>query len=432
MNAPELRSSQTPSSSPARRGRRPWRILGLAVVATVATVALVLGIVVVRMLQPVPSVPPSAPPAAPAGGVLARITVPGVGPAWVELDEPGPHQSRQALAVRSIHPQVRFFPDLEQAGRAWWVYRVHTPETQQEREAELHWDGQVFRYRATSGEAHATVLTPEPVTGLRSAATHAGFRLFERGVAATWSARRPEWTPATALDRRVQQDSERWESQAWTEFLDGLREQHGARPGLEWLKPDATSATWPCELWQVVYHHSPRAISVLHGQDQYTGGAHGRRHVSTSNVIDGPAGVESLDFGALFTPPRVWHAEVRRRLLEELRRQGASWALPEGPPQVVVNFQGALPKLDEENLDALRFTASSAGVFAHFEEYEAGSYAEGDYVVHLPWASLAPWVRPEVVAGFTSTPGTPAIPENPGTPMPEAGPKHRPKTAADR
>ena len=98
----------------------------------------------VRMLQPLPSVPP----AAPAGGVLARITVPGVGPAWVELGEPGPHQSRQALAVRSIHPQVRFFPDLAQAGRAWGVYRVHTPETKQEREAELRWDGQVFRYRA--------------------------------------------------------------------------------------------------------------------------------------------------------------------------------------------------------------------------------------------------------------------------------------------
>jgi hypothetical protein len=98
----------------------------------------------------------------------------------------------------------------------------------------------------------------------------------------------------------------------------------------------------------------------------------------------------------------------------------------------VVDFQGALLKLDDEDLDALRFTASSAGVFAHFEEYEAGSYAEGDYVVHLPWASLAPWVRPEVVAAFTSTPGTPAIPENPGAPMPEVGPKHRPKTAADR
>jgi len=53
-------------------------------------------------------------------------------------------------------------------------------------------------------------------------------------------------------------------------------------------------------------------------------------------------------------------------------------------------------------------------------------------VVHLPWASLAPWVRPEVVAAFTSNPGTPAIPENPGTPMPEVGPKHRPKTAAAR
>jgi len=421
MNDPELRPSLPPASSPTTRWQGLGLILGLAMVVAV-------GINAVRMLQPLPSVPPVAP----AGGVLAQLTVPGVGPAWVELGEPGPHQSRPALAVRSIHPQVRFFPDLEQAGRAWGVYRVHTPETQQEREAELRWDGQVFRYHATSGEAQATVLTPEPVAGLRSTATRAGFRLFERGVAVTWSARRPEWATGSALGRKVEEDSQRWESQVWTEFFDAVREQHGARPGLEFFKPDAMSGEWPCELWQVVYHHSPRAVSVLHGQYQYLGGAHGRRHVSPATVIGGPSGVEWLDFGALFTRPRVWHAEVRRRLLEELRRQGASWAQTEGPPQVVVELQGDLLTLGEEELDTLRFTASSAGVFVHFEEYEAGSYAEGDYVVHLPWASLAPWVRPEVVAAFTSTPGTPAIPENPGTPMPKVGPKHRPKTAAAR
>lgn len=371
-------------------------ILGLAMATAV-------GVPVVRMLQPVPS----APPTAQISGVLARIAVPRVGPVWVELGEAGPDQRRPVLAMHSIHPQVRIFSDHEQAGRVWQVYRVHASETQQDKEAEMNWDGRVLRHLATTGDTQATVLTPEAVAGLRSTTARAGFQVFDRGVAATWSARRPEWSPVTALDRKVQQDSERWESQAWTEFFDGLREQHGHRPGLEWIKTDATSTTWPCELWQVVYHRSARAISVLHGQYQYTGGAHGRRHVSTSNVIDGPAGVESLDFGALFTRPRAWHAEVRRRLLEELRRQGASWALTEGPPQVVVDFQDALLKLDEEDLDALRFTASSAGVFVHFEEYEAGSYAEGDYVVNFSWASLAPWVRPEIVEAFTATSAVP-------------------------
>jgi hypothetical protein len=63
------------------------------------------------------------------------------------------------------------------------------------------------------------------------------------------------------------------------------------------------SGAWPCELWTPECHRSLKAISVLHGNDQYLDGAHGRRQVAVSNHIDGPASVEWLDFAALFTRP---------------------------------------------------------------------------------------------------------------------------------
>jgi hypothetical protein len=64
-------------------------------------------------------------------------------------------------------------------------------------------------------------------------------------------------------------------------------------------------------------------------------------------------------------------------------------------------------KLEEQELASLKLTASSEGVFVHFDEHEAGSYAEGDYVVLLHWTSLAPWVRSDIVEAFTTAPALP-------------------------
>ena len=148
---------------------------------------------------------------------------------------------------------------------------------------------------------------------------------------------------------------------------------------------------------------------MLHGNDQYLYGAHGRRQVAVSNHIDGPAGVEWLDFAALFTRPRGWQDDVRRVILEDWRRQCASWVQPKSPEKADPEFQTPTLELTEVELAKLKFTASSAGVFVHFEEYEARSYAEGDYVVLLPWNNLETWIRPEVVEAFKAAPAPPGI-----------------------
>jgi hypothetical protein len=395
MTPPAARETSTPSPTLKRYAR--WILLAVALIGTPLAMGL---------LQPLPS----APPPARSGGVLGVITVPRVGRVWVGLGDAQRDQTRAAEAIHSMDPHVRIFSDSSRLGQVWQVHRVH-PSPSDTHEAELTWDGRAFRYRPTTNASNPpTVLVPEPVTGLRSVEFQSGFQLFDRGIELAWSARRPEWIPASPLDLKVQQDSERLEKESWTDYLDSVREMVGNRPGLELFKADPMSGSWPCELWTVVYHRSSKAISVLHGNDQYMGGAHGRRQVSHSNYIDGPAGVEWLDFAALFSRPRGWQDDVRRMILKDLRRQGASWVQPESPGKSDAEIQTPTLELTEAELAELKFTASSAGVFVHFEEYEAGSYAEGDYVVLLPWNNLEPWVRPEVVDAFKAAPALPGIP----------------------
>ena len=365
-------------------------------VLTGTLVAAVTGLVLL-LQQPMPPVPP----APQMGGVLALISVPQVGPAWVELGEARRDQSRPVLAIRSIHPTVRIFPDHEQLGRKWRVSPVHELGSQ-ENDAEMIWTGQSFRHVTTSGNTNTTVLTPEPVTGLRSIESNSRFYFGAQGMGIDWSSRRPEWIPASPLDQKVRQDSDRLEAELWKGFSETIIASLGNRPKIGLFNANSMSVIWQCELWQVVYHRSPNAVSVLHGQYQYLGDAHGRRHVAHSNFIQGPTGIESLDFAALFVNPMGWQGEVKDRLMEELRRQGASWVQPEGPPTILEKSEAPTLELSDGELATLKFTASSAGVFVHFEEYEAGTYAEGEYMVLLPWKTLAPWVRPEVVEAFTT------------------------------
>lgn len=390
-----IQQATTPVTSRSCRGRWIWMAFAL-VVAAVVTVLTVL------LPQPIPA----APPAPKIAGILAQILVPGVGLAWVELGEERPDRTRPALAVRSIHPTFRIFPDYERQGRAWWVYRVHESDSQ-EKDAVMTWNGRTFSHLRISGNTNGVVLNPEPVARLRSIETKSGFRFWNRGVAIKWSSSRPEWMVTSPLDRKIQQDSDDLDAKSWTDFFESVSSMLGNRPELALFKADSMSGTWLCNLWQVVYHRSPKAVSVLHVHYQYLGGAHGRRRVSPSNFINGPGGIECLDFDSLFAHPRECQEEVNRLLMKELRRQGASWAQPEDPTKTSKEVEGLALKLEEQELAYLKFTASSEGVFVHFGEYEAGTYAEGDYVVLLPWASLSPWVRSDVVEAFTTTPALP-------------------------
>lgn len=364
----------------------------------------------IPLLQPLPTELPIPR----VGSALGLVEIPGIGPAWIELGNVVKDQGRPLLRVHALNPEVRIYPEFGQV-RSWSVNRYHSPNPDSDStEAKMEWDGFSFHLQSSGGQSNRIRLAPQVVTEMVEMSSKSGFQICDRGVAVEWSSHRPRWAEPTALDQKVEQDSERMDKESWNEFFETVGWIFGNRLGLaifDWvLDRESLFGVWPCERWKVIYHRSAKAVSVLHVCYKNVGGVHGNTHVSHSNYIDGPAGVEWLDFAALFQHPFGWQDEVRRLLLEDLRRQGASWAQPEGPPPSIEEFQGPVLRFNEEDLAELKFTVSSDGVFVHFEEYEAGSYAEGDYVVLLSWKTLSPWVRPDVRAAFGTVPALPGIP----------------------
>lgn len=359
----------------------------------------------IPLLRPLPSELPS-----PRGGsALGLVEIPGIGPAWVEMGNVNQNQGRPVLRVHALHPEIRIYPEFGQV-RWWSVHRYHPPNPDSDStEVRMEWDGYSFHLQPGEGQTNTIRLVPRVVTGMVETASKSGFQIRDRGVAVEWSSHRPRWAEPTALDKKVEQDAERMEKESWDEFFDRVRFIFGNRLGLAIFDSETLFGIWPCERWKVIYHRSAKAVSVLHVCYRNVGGAHGNTHVAHSNFIDGVAGVEWLDFAALFKQPFGWQDEVRRLLLEDLRRQGASWAQAEGPPPSIEEFQGPVLRFNEEDLAELKFTISSDGVFVHFEEYEAGSYAEGDYVVLLSWKKLSPWVRPDVIQALEAYPALPGI-----------------------
>jgi hypothetical protein len=378
---------------------RRFRWIFAALVLTVIGLA-------IPLLRPLPSELPS-----PRGGsALGLVEIPGIGPAWVEMGNVNQNQGRPVLRVHALHPEIRIYPEFGQV-RWWSVHRYHLPNPDSDStEVRMEWDGYSFHLQPGEGQTNTIRLVPRVVTGMVETASKSGFQIRDRGVAVEWSSHRPRWAEPTALDEKVEQDAERMEKESWDEFFDRVRLIFGNRLGLAIFDSETLFGNWPCERWKVIYHRSARAVSVLHVCYRNVGGAHGNTHVAHSNFIDGAAGVEWLDFAALFKQPFGWQDEVRRLLLEDLRRQGASWAQAEGPPPSIEEFQGPVLRFNEEDLAELKFTISSDGVFVHFEEYEAGSYAEGDYVVLLSWKKLSPWVRPDVIQALEAYPALPGIP----------------------
>jgi len=357
---------------------------------------------------------PAIPPEPRAASVLGLVHIPKVGPAWVELGDADGGRGRPVFGVHSIHPEIRIFRETLRP-RWWTIERVHPPNPDMDPvEARMEWDGFSFRHQPHDDVTNRVLLPTMIVTGMVKSESKAGFRILERGITVEWSSVRPRWAEPTDLDDLVEQDSERLDGESWSDFFETVGWMFGKRLGLgplDWLLDrDSLFGVWPCKHWQVVYHRSAKAVSVLHVCHRNVGGVHGNTHVSHSNFIDGPAGLEWLDFAALFQHPFGWQDEVRRLLLDDLRRQGASWTKPEGPPPSIEGFQTRVIGFSEEELAELKFTVSSDGVFVHFEEYEAGSYAEGDYVVLLSWKTLSPWARPDVMEAFATGPALPGMP----------------------
>lgn len=339
--------------------------------------------------------PSDAPPII---GTVHRVEVPEMGPVWMELDLQRPPR---ALGFHGVHPELELQMEESNTPPSWlffWRHSTNPPA------ARISWDGQAARLFGTPADGTAVLdthapgipLPSVPVGDLISMEQTRGIRVFRHGTSGRWKSIRPRWAHPSRLDQQVELETGRIEQACRTGFFKEVRDAFS----LPDMLPATDVGNWSFDLRQVFYHRSERAISVLNYFDSYTGGAHGSHGTIPINAILGPGGIEWIKLTSIFRDNSDWKPALRRRVLEDLRRQGASAALPAEPGE---KSEPAMSLSDEE-IAALKFTATARGIQIHFDPYEAGSYAEGRYSVGIPWTQLRVWTRPEVLEAFTGAP----------------------------
>jgi hypothetical protein len=269
------------------------------------------------------------------------------------------------------------------------------------------------------------ILMPQPVETIAVAErvtseAKAGYKIFGIGIKGIWRSTRYVWPSPTKLDALVEREVVQAENETRESFLESVR-RNAPLKYIGTVIPISMiwrlSGDWSYEREQIIEHRGKRAVSVLNWIRKDTGGAHGTHYAYGITAVNGPEGYEKLIFENLFQEGLDWKPALRLLILNDLRRQGASWVwalegtnqpaqLPNdgrstiNVPEHVLDCQQPVQKLSEDELADLVFTANVNGVAIYFLPYEAGSWAEGTYVVELPWEIIRKWVRTEVYELF--------------------------------
>ena len=137
---------------------------------------------------------------------------------------------------------------------------------------------------------------------------------------------------------------------------------------------------------------SKTAIDIVHLTDTCmslrvfgwadTGGAHGNWTVFGINFVRDGDQVTELSLEDLFVEGSGWQETVVGLVAVGLREQQASGVLEDG-------FTMAAPDL--------AFTIGTQGLTCLFSPYQVASYAEGAFLVTVPWESLRPQLRPHII-----------------------------------
>jgi len=88
--------------------------------------------------------------------------------------------------------------------------------------------------------------------------------------------------------------------------------------------------------------------------------------------------LETFKISDLFEPGVSWELQVRRFCSEEFRRQ---------------EFYGAAQGVLEPAVEVDAFTVSPSGLQVYFNPYSLGSGADGEFIVHIPYAALRSFFR---------------------------------------
>ena len=134
----------------------------------------------------------------------------------------------------------------------------------------------------------------------------------------------------------------------------------------------------------------PDLVSVLVRTYPYRGGnGNWMRYATWTRVTDGGV-ARPLRLAELFREDGRWVRYLRTACALELARLDAAWP-GDATAETTEDGKPNLPAPLEEDL----FTLSSTGLQLHFDPYEAGSGAQGGFVVHVPFSDLRPYLRPE-------------------------------------
>lgn len=279
-----------------------------------------------------------------------------------------------------------------------------------------------------SSRGHAESITPdsrEPlvlakplteVAELLSRQLHYGSPMF--GRSARWSSVRPRFYVTNSMDAVVNNWADRVEGNARTELSEMISLMSGECFGSNMFRNGDDCMEWWCEHTQVFHHRNLGAVSCVIYTTDYTTGAHPRHRIDTVTFAALADGTRQLGFKDLFDMRTDWRGSVRRLILGNLKQQGASWAL-DGIPSEQENERLPLWFSDDE-LDSIKFTLRQHSVVIHFEPYEVGTYADGVFMVVLPWSHLERWARPDLLQVLTRESdidvGTPKSKNSAGSP----------------
>lgn len=143
-----------------------------------------------------------------------------------------------------------------------------------------------------------------------------------------------------------------------------------------------------------IYHYSPSLVSVALLVSTFTGGAHGNSWTMTQNLrLDGGKAT-SLALPALFREDSGYLKTISDYCVADLRKQEASSVV-----------EGAITEFDEESLSS--FALSRAGLTIFFAPYAVASYAEGPFEVIVPFDTISPLLRPDILESLVAVPAAP-------------------------
>ena len=141
------------------------------------------------------------------------------------------------------------------------------------------------------------------------------------------------------------------------------------------ILPDDLEPPWNTEIRSRITYFSPEIISIASTSYAYTGGAHGNYAETGETYVTADGKLRQLRLGDLFRTGSAYVARLSDACMASLRKQGALWIR-----------DGSVTRFKEEDIS--EFTVSPQGVSIHFSPYEVGCFAEGSYMVTIPWKDL--------------------------------------------